>query len=205
MGNMGKGRLTPELQDLYRKYYTDSLCNVKLHKKDGLLISVWIEFVGKAARLPSKARENIVAFPKRSGGGTRPMIVKSPQFNIRQRVATDLYIEFLVKNGIPLPNFGSDPVHIQAMLCAKPGRWDRDNIEKFLGDWAMSIGLMDDDSTAEVRAYKKADYITGNRDFLGTTRIVVQRRSQVLNLVEAHIAEIEQASTGVQFIGRISG
>ena len=133
--------------------YIDSppdACFVRVAKPELDYLAVVITFEGSLAFLPSVNH-------KRTNEGR---IVRSYDTKKKLKLMTEYYCLSLMQSGIMAPSFGDSLVSVNAFLAHKPRRWDSHNLGKELADWLESIGLINDDSQAEVDCRKKVEYTT---------------------------------------------
>lgn len=147
------------------------------------LASVIIKLHGKIAHFPSKSNISHIWTKQRT------------DMKIRLYALTQLYVVSLVNQGLYLPTFEKQQVHV-AIFCARHKvRFDSHNQCKALGDWLQECLLIDDDAQAEIHAFKKEDYQEVFRDQFSTT-IVIQRRDAVKGLLRESIHELYKVATG---------
>lgn len=195
------------------------------------LEAVWIELSGSIASFPSTSNSREVGYHwTRTKTGQReklPYIRKSRSQLARLEAATWHYRAALNRSSEPPAlSFGSTRVHVLALLAHRPGRFDSHNMSKPIGDWLEAIGLIENDTNAEIDCRKKSEYkdigraelapIPGRtvhdhvlrdaaRQFWAqhTTLLCIQRRGRVVQAInEARDLELLIISTGKrQIIG----
>lgn len=188
-----------KLGESFKKVYEQSFCAVKVFKDANRLCGMWVEFGGPATKLISKANTMAILYKFGKGRVRIPYIGKSADQRGKESALSNLLTEALIRDGYALPHF-EGKTDIQAYIAHHSGRWDSHNISKFLGDWLQSLGVIGDDSDAEIKCFKKADYLD-DTEILGTTQIIIQPRDQVSMLTEDYIGKSKRASTGYKYIG----
>lgn len=152
---------------------------------------LWIAFGGVAAALPSKAN---------AYRAYRRRIVVAPRVKGITEALTALLEKALAEAGCPGIKFVGQ-VCVDVYCGHRAGRWDSHNSPKFVGDWLQKLGIIGDDSNAEILPYKKSDYLD-DKDLLATTEIIIQPRTRALTAItKAHIEERKKISTGLELIG----
>lgn len=156
-----------------------------VHIADGV---VRLDLYDDLSALPSNNRKDIGY--KRTWRGLRPFVKHTSstrqffgELTIRFRSLTNLVQ--------PLTWFGADPVHI-LIICGERydkrgrriGRWDAHNMGKFVVDWLQEIGVITDDSNAEVQMVKRREYY-GNLD--AHTSIIIQHKKKVQSELERFV------------------
>lgn len=190
-----------KIQDAHLRVVSDSLCTAKLFGTRESPTGLWIAFAGRAAALPSKANSYQIQWRYSQRGIRIPKIVRGPG----ERGVGDALTALLIK---ALKDIGAYGVRFSGSVCIdvycgeRVGRWDSHNSPKFVGDWLQRIGIIGDDSLAEILPYKKADYFE-DKDILGTTEIIIQPRSKTLtDITRGYIEERRKVSTGyTNYIG----
>lgn len=197
---MSDNKKKPATADIYRQV-KESFCVVKKFESNGNLCGLWIEFAGEAANIPSTSNSRAVRY-RRLKGGSRvvPFIGKKSEHIATLTLMSKLYFLACIEAGHGPVNFGAERVSVTVHLAVRPGRWDSHNMAKPVGDWLEEVEIIDDDSRAEIHCYKKADYPAMTMA-PATTQIIIQPHAQIHGLVERHLYEAGQASTGYKFIG----
>lgn len=193
------GGFKAKILQYHAKTYENSFCAIKLFGSPIAPIGLWIEFAGPATRLISKSNKMGILYKFAKGGGKIPYIGKNAEQKGRESALTQLLLEAFVREGISVPRFQTK-TDIIATLGAQSGRWDSHNCTKFIGDWLQGLGIINDDSDAEIKCFKKSDYLD-DTEILGTTQIIIQPRDQVSMLTEDYIGKVKRASTGYKYIG----
>lgn len=186
-------------KERYNKYIEDSTCTVQLWKKQGVIKGLWIAFAGSASHFPSVSNSKAIGWINKKGGGKRPTIRKNDSHLAKLSVMTALYGEELIQKGISFVGFDDMDVTVTCLIAEKSGTWDSHNYCKCIGDWLEDVGIINNDSKAEIHCYKKSDY--PDFSYPGVTELIIQPRNQVHGLTREHIQQVKQASTGYEYIG----
>lgn len=185
-----------------------SICHVQVFRypewqpEAGELASIWIEFAGPLANIPSSSNTHVI----RQAGNKR-FVGRSSTTLDRLQAATWKYRGALMETGENAPSFLDTPVLVTALIAHKPGRWDDHNCTKFIGDWLQDVGIINDDQNAVINCYKKSRFPDRGdtqrfrngfciADFLKTTRIIIQPWAEVAGLIQKDLLVYQRISTG---------
>lgn len=185
---------------------TESTCQLRIAREDDRSIrSVWIHFGGTAAHFPSTSNGKMIM--RRRGG--HAFIGNSPSTQARLQAANYLYLKALLDMGIALPSFDDEFVHVRVLLAKAAWRYDSHNYSKPIADWLQQVGMINDDSRAEVHCAKKIDYAKNaganqkkQTETLqplhetATTTIIVTKRAVLQRILEEALYEQLQVSSG---------
>lgn len=166
------------------------LCELAFRRDGGELTSVRLILKGDAAIFPSTSNSRQIGYhwgySRKTSQRTRlPFICKS-KFQInRLALITAAYAEAVVACGVLPPTFGAEPVTVFCLLAKARGRFDSHNYSKPVGDWLQSVGLIDDDSRAEIFCIKRDEYDGFKTAGGPATEIIVCRRSLCRNNTRA--------------------
>lgn len=119
----------------------------------------------------------------------QPFLMKSQAHQVILNELTALYIRECAINSSK-PQFEGD-TNIIVLLGKRPGRWDSHNFSKSIGDWIQSVGIIEDDSKAEILCFKRDDYSNEGGDL-----ILIQPRGQVYERTENYIQSVFQLAIG---------
>lgn len=134
-----------------------------------------IDLSGSLAILPSTSNSRMIALNSRTGGR---FIKKNYEHQKKLEMLTHAYAVACMHQGIMVPSFLKDPVYVLVLLAHNPRRHDSHNYAKPVGDWLQSIGLIKDDSLAEIDCRKKKDYFTNTLD---QTEIIIIDKELIRN------------------------
>jgi hypothetical protein len=182
-------KLPGPMQALHDRVCAESACVVTPNYRGGRLISVWIEFAGKAAHLPSTSNGRQIAWNR---GSNRPFVRKSTTHQARLEAMTTLYSEAILEKSLGRIEFGTDLIHVQAILAMNTRSFDSHNMTKPIGDWLQHIGMIENDSQLEIECKKRGHYLI--QDSGNTTHLTIQPLKNVQELNERHIRETRLAS-----------
>jgi hypothetical protein len=145
-----------------------------------------ITLTGPAACFPSTSNGREIAF-KRGGryGSSTPFLRRSSSTHARLNAITRLFNDACG----PGRSFHDTPVHVLCLL-AKPGvRFDSHNYAKPIGDWLQAVGLIDDDTRAEIFCVKAHEY-PELKIPPHTTKIIISERSAVEQITNGYILRL---------------
>lgn len=183
-----------------RKVEEDSFCTVEAFGASDNPTGLWIGLGGYAANLPSKTNRRALYTQVTKGGKRIYRIGQAP----RERGVTDAMTTLLQETLAfkKLSNIRFTGLVSVLVLCAdKAGTWDSHNTVKFVGDWLQSVGILSNDSNAEILAFKKGDYLETS-ELRGTTQIVILPRDKIVtDITRGYIAELKKISAGQKYIG----
>lgn len=108
----------------------------------------------------------------------------------------------------PLVKYGNIPVHV-TLICGerytkrghKIPKWDDHNLCKSVGDWLQEVGVIDNDSNAEIQAIKRVNYFSlpdGRADDRPFTTIIVEPLSNFHRMRASLIYATNSASLELQ-------
>lgn len=182
------------------KIESDSFCTVQIFGAVDNPTGLWIGLGGHAARLPSKTNRRALYTHMVKGGKRIYRIGQAPrERGVTDAMTTLLQEAMLVKK---ISNIRFAGLVSVLVLCADaPGTWDSHNTVKFVGDWLQSVGILANDSNAEILAFKKGDYLESS-ELVGVTQIVILPRDKIVtDITRGYIAELKKISAGHKFIG----
>lgn len=114
---------------------------------DGSLKALLIDVRGYLSALPGKSN----SYTRGRGG-----VFQSPEVRGRTQAMDELFEMWKLRLKRALSFDGDVTVHV---LCAKrKQKFDSHNVPKFVGDWLEKMGVLTDDSRAEIFAIKKEEY-----------------------------------------------
>lgn len=187
---------------------SESECNVSVVWRENNILDchsigkLIIELTGPAAHFPSTSNSREIGYRKMfvrgKGFTTRPFIRKSREQLVRLEASSILFL--LASQSVFTfyqafeTLFGSEQVHVLALLAHRKGRFDSHNISKPIGDWLQSNLVIDDDSQAEIHCFKKSEYdcLANERE---TTTLIIQPRFVVDQINSKFIYEIKNAKS----------
>jgi Holliday junction resolvase RusA-like endonuclease len=132
-----------------------------------------LDFFGPLSAIPSTTNGRLVV---------RGRSMKSPEALAKLTAMSWLFHQEtrLIR---PLVTY-KEPVHVLLILGErydkrgrKIHRWDSHNMVKAVGDWLQAMGVVQDDSHAEIEPKKRVDYFrlpSGERDIRPLTTIIIQ-------------------------------
>lgn len=159
-------RLNRKGQEAYERYVKKSTCTIKGFEDEIGLRALQISFGGPGALFPSTSNNRQVSYNKKT---KKPFIMKNPAHQGRLKAATDLYTAACEGKKY---YFGTTPVCIDIVLCESNRLMDSHNYSKPIADWLEEVGILDDDSRAEIHCTKKKDY---DYPSPAQTEILIQR------------------------------
>lgn len=176
---------------------SESTCKVMVFRGREGLFGVHIELAGPLAHFPSTSNSREIQWMFAKGGfrNRKPFIGLTMDARARLKALTDLFTVALLRSGHPLPCFLDQEVRVLALFAKKGGRWDSHNQCKPLGDWLEHVGIINDDSRADIQCEKKARFPDAFTD-QETTTIIIQPLHQIRTLVIETVREQIQTSTG---------
>lgn len=133
----------------------DRLCWVETRIHIGGYQSCTIELYGEAAIIPSVSNSRMIAMNRRTGSR---FIAKNHQHRQKLDLMTQAYTMALLQAKIQPPTFEDRFVYCLVILAKMPYRHDSHNYAKTVGDWLEAIGLIENDSRAEIDCRKAPDY-----------------------------------------------
>jgi hypothetical protein len=161
-----------------------------VHISDGV---VRLDLYDDLSALPSNNKKDIGY--RRTRRGMKPFVKHT---SATRTYFGELTVRFKTLTNLiqPLTWFGADPVHI-LIICGERydkrghriGRWDAHNMGKFVVDWLQEVGVINDDSNAEVQMVKRREYY-GNRD--AHTSIIIQQKKKVQEELERFVKGIDE-------------
>lgn len=119
----------------------------------------------------------------------KPFLMKNEGQQAALNEITALYIQQCAKHSVK-PQFDGLTTII-VLLGHRSGKWDSHNYSKSIGDWLQSVGIIEDDSLAEILCFKRSDYSEEGGDL-----ILIQSREQVYAETENYIRKLFAAATG---------
>lgn len=219
----GRKKLTSSQTQTHNDIVSNSTCAIYAYHHSGVITALHIIFTGPAAHFPSTSNDKEIGFrflgrAAPGGGGitirtsrgiqrVAPFIKRSEKALARLEAASTLFRQQTI--GAPFPlSFGARPVHVTILLAEQPGRWDSHNAAKPIADWLEEVGVIDDDSRAEVQTAKKSEYDFGIFDQTSAIAekssllVFVQDRQNVKSLYEQTILESYKVASGrLQLVG----
>lgn len=139
-------------------------------RSSGKLDSIHIVLEGAISKIPSK------------GNGRRALrsgfVVSSNRVTEWEKEFKSLYVFECMRQRLLPVSFEKELVTVSVRLAPRPGRFDSHNAPKVIGDMLgpKGIAVYDDDSQAEVFAFKKADYPALYRGETSTDIIIKRRK-----------------------------
>lgn len=126
-----------------------------------------IDLSGSLSAIPSTNRRVIA----------RGRLIRCPKAQAKLNAMTRLFINATASDPDSV-RFGDEPIHV-TLVCgeryskigSRIGRWDSHNLPKMLCDWLETVGIVNDDSRAEVTVVKRKDYFG---DAQPITTIIIQ-------------------------------
>lgn len=140
-----------------------SYCSISVVRAAGETIALKITLRGDAAIFPSTSNSRDIGYKwgtsRKTGRRTKlPFIRKSKFQTDRLALITAAYAEAVVSEGVMPPAFNDEPVTVFCVLARAANRFDSHNFSKPIGDWLQSVGVINDDSRAEIFCIKRDDY-----------------------------------------------
>lgn len=166
-------KLSGKTKDRYLDLKAHGSVRVERFSRKGELQGVHITLQGKLRWFPSNYYQ---PGTRKQGQRSYPFIRRSPECLAYFAAAKELFEDACKRCGIDSPTFGKERVLVRFHLAKRErgGRFDSHNQSKGLGDWLEEIGLIENDSNAEIRCLKKNDYESKVFGDIKESKIIVQ-------------------------------
>jgi len=181
------------MRDAMRRAHELGECCVKIFKEGDRLKAILIYLKGISAQFPSTSNSREIRYKwinSKAGFRKKVPFLSKTKFQQEQLgKISALYTEALVRCGVPFPSFYGEKVHVLALLASMPRKFDSHNFSKPIGDWLEHVGIITDDTNAEIHCFKCGDYerFKENEE---TTIILVQPRTQTQQKSEILLKEL---------------
>lgn len=144
-------------------------CSLLLYKE-----SIRLDFENITFPSTSNNREIGYRWTFRDGQRVKvPFLMKNKQQLKALETISQLYGIALMENHMLVSPSLTGKVTVLVLLAKKGGRWDSHNASKSIGDWLEDVGIIENDTDAEILCFKKAEYF----ETANTTTIYIGPRT----------------------------
>lgn len=178
----------------------DNACTVRIARKGGETHKLSIVLFGDVAQFPSTSNSREIrykwGFSRKTKARCRlPFLSKSKFQTERLNLITAHYTAALLSAGTPPPSFDGELVTVLVTLARQRGRSDSHNFSKPIGDWLQFVGVLKDDTNAEIFCRKSNEHNAPT----DRTTITIIKRGEAEKTTQALFAiagEDDAASAG---------